>query len=98
MRTQILTKGESWNLLHFLNAQYQLPWACLGDFNEILKVSEKWGGTKRTQQQMEGFRQVVQACGFQDLGFEGGKFTWCNGHREGHAVWERLDKVVATVD
>ena len=47
---------------------------------------------------MQEFKDMLDERGFQDLGFEGGKFTWCNGHREGHAVWERLDKVVATVD
>ncbi|KAL4638715.1 hypothetical protein ACB092_03G166100 [Castanea dentata] len=43
-------RRESWNLLYFLNAQYQLPWVCLGDFNKILKASEKWGGPVRPQQ------------------------------------------------
>lgn len=35
---------ESWNLLAFLNSQYHLPWLCLGDFNEILSMDEKFGG------------------------------------------------------
>ena len=35
---------ESWRLLAFLHSQLQLPWLCLGDFNEILSVNEKDGG------------------------------------------------------
>ena len=91
-------RRESWNLLHFLNAQYQLPWVCLGDFNEILKVSEKWGGPERTQQQMEGFRRVVHTCGFQDLGFEGLEFTWSNWRSEEERISLRLDRVLATTE
>ena len=34
---------ESWRLLAFLHSQFQLPWLCLGDFNEILSISEKRG-------------------------------------------------------
>ena len=38
---------ESWNLLAFLNNQLHLPWLCLGDFNEILSMNEKFGGANR---------------------------------------------------
>ena len=34
----------SWNLLQSLNAQFNFPWLCAGDFNEILKSHEKMGG------------------------------------------------------
>ena len=36
-----------------------MPWACLGDFNEILSATEKAGGLDRPQQQMEGFREAI---------------------------------------
>ena len=60
---------ESWCLLAFLHSQYQLPWLCLGDFNEILSITKKAGGATRPQQQMEGFRTVVNFWGFLDLGY-----------------------------
>ena len=41
---------ESWCLLSFLHSQYQLPWLCLGDFNEILSMHEKARGPVRPQQ------------------------------------------------
>ena len=55
-----------------------MSWACLGDFNEILPAIEKAGGPKRSQQQMEGFREAINICGFQDMGYEGLDFTQCN--------------------
>ena len=45
-----------------------MSWACLGDFNEILSTTEKAGGAERSQQQMEGFREAINICGFQDMG------------------------------
>ena len=75
-----------------------MPWLYVGDFNEITRAHEKLGGRLRSSKQMEDFRDVLDECGFQDLGFSGNKFTWCNGHGEGHTVWERLDKAMGMVE
>ena len=45
------------------------------DFNEIIRSHEKIGGRQRPARQMEDFREVLDECGFRDLGFVGGKFT-----------------------
>ena len=37
-------RHESWDLLQSLHQQSSLPWLCTGDFNEIVKQSEKIGG------------------------------------------------------
>ena len=47
---------------------------------------------------MEEFRDVLNECGFHDLGYSGNKFTWCNGHWEGHTVWKRLNRAIGTAE
>ena len=91
-------RRESWNLLTMLNSQYQMPWVCTGDYNEILSATEKCGGPERSQNQMEGFRSVINECGFQDMGYVGPKFTWCNRRSDEERIRLRLDRVLATVD
>ncbi|XP_075636864.1 uncharacterized protein LOC142609123 [Castanea sativa] len=44
---------------------------------------------------MEGFRDVVSACGFEDLGFSSLKFTWCNMQEGSNRVYLRLDRAFA---
>jgi len=39
-------REESWKLLSFLRNQFNLSWFCCGDFNEILSMNEKIGGTQ----------------------------------------------------
>jgi len=40
-------RKESWELLQFLNSQFQMPWVCMRDFNEILSSFEKWRCSER---------------------------------------------------
>ena len=41
-------REESWKLLFYLNSQFNLPWFCCGDFNEILSMTEKAGGVQHS--------------------------------------------------
>ena len=75
-----------------------MPWICAGDFNEITRAHEKLGGRLRPFRQMQDFRDMLNECGFKDLGYVGGKYTWCNRQREGYTIWERIDRAVATID
>ena len=88
----------SWSCLHRLKTRNSIPWLCAGDFNEIVRSHKKLRGRLRPSGQMQEFRDVLDECGFRDLGFEEGKFTWCNGHPDGFTIWERLDRAVATID
>ena len=91
-------REHSWNLLRDLSHRHNLPWICVGDFNEILRLEEKQGWLDRADRQMQGFRDALDYCGFKDLGFNGYPFTWCNRRPGDHNVWIRLDRGVATVD
>ena len=56
------------------------------------------GGVPRPQRQMDGFREVVNICGFKDLGYSGLDFTWCNMQEGENRVYLRLDRALATND
>ena len=88
---------HSWALLKHLSLKLDLPWLCVGDFNEITIAEEKKGGLDRPERQMREFREALDFCGFQDLGFVGAPFTWCNNHFNEEVTWVRLDRGVATL-
>ncbi|KAK4566162.1 hypothetical protein RGQ29_002398 [Quercus rubra] len=87
---------KSWDLLHQLHRQSSLPWLCASDFNKITRQSEKSGGRLHPHNQMQQFRDVLDECGFMDLGFKGFPYTWSKHWQNGLSVWERLDRVVAS--
>ena len=47
---------------------------------------------------MYGFRKVVDYCGFQDLGYIGFDFTWCNMQEGENRKYLRLDRAFATLE
>ena len=90
-------RGEGWNMLRMLSSKPKLPWCCFGDFNELLQVEDKKGGALRAHNLMQAFRDVLDHCGFVDLGYSGLDFTW-HRHRRGELIWERLDRGVANYE
>ena len=44
---------------------------------------------------MQSFRDVIDECGFMDLGYVGSKFTWARHFENGNCIWERLDRGLA---
>jgi hypothetical protein len=43
----------------------------VGDFNEIISDSEKFGGARKPRGQMADFRRTLEHCQLSDLGFPG---------------------------
>ncbi|XP_042951290.1 uncharacterized protein LOC122285342 [Carya illinoinensis] len=90
-------RHESWNLLTTLLVPSDKGWLVLGDFNEILSNAEKSGGRDKPERQMKAFRDVIDECHLQDLGFNGNPFTWCNRRERAHCISERLDRFLSNL-
>lgn len=72
---EIEKRHEGWNILRHLKLQNPKMWLCIGHFNEILFHSEKYGGARRDEKQMEAFRRVLKDCILSDLGSSKGKYS-----------------------
>jgi hypothetical protein len=88
-------RQETWSLLRCLKNLDPEPWLCVGDFNEILHLSEKYGGGRKPQRAMDVFKATLEFCELHDMGFKGPKYTWCNFRDGQDFIKERLDRVVA---
>jgi hypothetical protein len=82
-------------LLKHLQSYSPLAWLCIGDFNEIVDQSEKWGANPRREGKMEIFRAALEHCNLSVLGYKGAKFTWTNCQPDENFVKVRLDRAVA---
>ena len=80
----------------FSIVNFNFPWFCCGDFNEILFMNEKARGVLCSQSQMDSFCQIVNLCGFKDLGYCGPNYTWCNMQEGCNKILLRLERALAT--
>jgi exonuclease III len=93
-RTEL--RSKTWDAMHYLSAQDDLPWLCAGDFNEILRQDEQIGRNERNENQMALFRDCLTDCRLTDLGFRGYEFTWDNRREGEDNVQCRLDRATGS--
>ena len=55
----------------------------IGDFNQIIGLSKKEGGTYKAKKTNGAILEVINFCALRDLGFVGPKFTWLYKKRDG---------------
>jgi hypothetical protein len=77
-----------------LHGLRDLPWLCSGDFNETLHATELFSEHERDEWQMRAFREAVEDCALQDLGFSGLPFTWDNRQDDRENVKARIDRAL----
>ncbi|KAK9740254.1 hypothetical protein RND81_03G022700 [Saponaria officinalis] len=93
---EIENKHKTWHMFRQLCNGSSVPMVCFGDFNEILSEHEK-GGAMRRERHMNAFREALDDCGLQDMGFYGNSFIWQRGRMEGRIIRERLDRAISNL-
>ncbi|CAL1397558.1 unnamed protein product [Linum trigynum] len=78
-----------------MEQQVDRPWLLTGDWNSILKSSEKQGGAPLNMAKTKAFRDCMEDCRLMDLGFTGPRFTWFTSKSN---LKERLDRSICNLD
>ncbi|XP_074315498.1 uncharacterized protein LOC141651698 [Silene latifolia] len=82
-----------WQSLKEMHYVVNGPWIAMGDFNNVLAMSERIG-SEVTVAELKGFQECVADCGLLDLPAQGAFFTWNNKHEPGAMVFSRLDRAM----
>ena len=89
---------RTWDIMKQMRSDTDLPWVCMGDFNEILRREEQLGPNEREEYLMEGFRDAVDVCQLRDIGYIGLDWTFEKKVAGGHFVRVRLDRALASMN
>ncbi|XP_074290769.1 uncharacterized protein LOC141617471 [Silene latifolia] len=82
-----------WLKLEQFSNQIRGPWLLCGDFNTVLRPSERLGG-QTTDEEMEDFQHCVDHCNVLDMPATGSYFTWNNKQEANTRVYSRLDRAL----
>ncbi|KAF7154196.1 hypothetical protein RHSIM_Rhsim01G0175200 [Rhododendron simsii] len=91
-------KERVWGELRNIASFERLPWLCIGDFNQVLRVSDKVGGNIPDSGRIDAFHDMLNDCGLVDLECKGPRFTWRNNRTDGDFIMERIDMAFANVE
>ncbi|XP_028068302.1 uncharacterized protein LOC114270872 [Camellia sinensis] len=84
-----IRRKQLWDLIINIKSLFNTPWCIGGDFNGILRISERRGCT-RSDRGMNNFNEFIDRMEFLDMPMLGRNFTWCNSF-EGD-TWSRIDR------
>lgn len=91
-------KPNFWNILNTLSKNYPGPLLSIGDFNSILKQSEKSGGMRfATTSSLNDLALYMEQQGMVDLVHTSPLYTWTNNRCGLNNIKERLDRGVANI-
>ncbi|KAI9181333.1 hypothetical protein LWI28_013917 [Acer negundo] len=81
-----------WTLLRRLAGTLNLPWVCMGDYNDTQYNCENRGGLRKSWKAMSDFHEAMVDSGLEDIGFKSLIFTWSNKREGDVMILERLDR------
>jgi hypothetical protein len=88
---------KTWDMLKDICNHSNMPWICLGDFNEVLHADEHGVG-HQTLSKMQGFRDAVDVCNLIDLGYKGHFWIWEKQVTGGTYTRVRLDRSLGSAE
>lgn len=84
-----------WPRLARLKPIREGAWCCLGDFNEMLYSTDKYGIRSVEPIRMCLFRDFLDETRLMDLSLQGCKYTWLSNPRDGNVTRQKIKRVLA---
>ncbi|XP_074305159.1 uncharacterized protein LOC141640172 [Silene latifolia] len=82
-----------WSRLISFSLHIKGPWFIGGDFNAVIKPTERLGGVT-TEEEMEDFQMCLDQCSMVDMPATGSFYTWNNKQDAATRVFSRLDRAL----
>ena len=87
-----------WGNLKILFERHNLPWAVIGDFNDVTNEEEEFGGNDICRRRVSEYTNCMDYCNLFYLGFSRSKYTWTNKRDISNLIQQRLDRVWANLE
>ena len=89
-------RRNQWDYIKKSVEIFDIPWLCIGDFNEIKENGEKKWGRIRGKRRINNFQEFINDCELMEVPFKGQLYT-CFNKRESGLVRERLGRALVNM-
>lgn len=89
-------RRETWELIRMLATGNNLPWALIGDMNNVMTQEDKRWGRPYPEWLLQGFKDLVEDCALIDMNLTGYPFIWERGYGIDGWVKVCLDRALVT--
>ncbi|XP_074290425.1 uncharacterized protein LOC141617144 [Silene latifolia] len=83
-----------WEDLGLIRNGVTSAWMVCGDFNSLMHLDERVGGTTVSWNEVMPMRDMVAKCDLVELKTMGAFFTWNNKHEHSSKVYSKIDRVL----
>ncbi|XP_074299820.1 uncharacterized protein LOC141630990 [Silene latifolia] len=83
-----------WEDLGLIRNGVTSAWMVCGDFNSLMHLDERVGGTTVSWNEVMPMRDMVAKCDLVELKTMGALFTWNNKHKHSSKVYSKIDRVL----
>lgn len=73
------------------------PWGIIGDFNNVLKTTDRIGGREMTDSEFVDMKNMMEKCEVAEMDSERDYYIGSNKHSEG-AIYSRIDRVLGNLE
>lgn len=73
------------------------PWCILGDFNNVLHVTDRIGGNPIQAYEYADLESMMTTSGLSELPMTGHEYTRCNKHTQG-VIYSKIDRALGNMD
>ncbi|XP_074351785.1 uncharacterized protein LOC141690929 [Apium graveolens] len=87
-------RWKTWDLLHSLARDTDLPWCVIGDLNNVTYEQDKVGGAHYPQTLIDGFNDAIDDAGLVDMDISSHQCTFERGRDTEGWMEIRLDRVL----
>jgi hypothetical protein len=91
-------RHQTWDIIKNASNLSDLPWLCIGDFNEVLRPDEHEGVGQWSNAQIQAFGDAVDVCMLLDIGFKGRLWTFKKKVAGGSYTRVRLDRTLGSAE
>jgi hypothetical protein len=86
-----------WKELADIHQSQQGPWCLIGDFNNVLKATDRMGGKIVHESEYVDLASFMETAGLSDMDCIGDCYTWSNKQVDS-TIYSKIDRVLANVD